>query len=473
MAILAMRPTGVSPVKKGQECRAGTALRRMGETPMPPKTAKFRCSATTSSISRRSFVKGVAAAIAAPYVITSSALGAPGTPPASERITLGFIGLGSQGIERNLGMFLNEGDAQPVALCDVDTQRIPGAMNRVRQRFGSGYTCQITQDWREVVARGDVDAVVISTPDHWHAPISLAALRCGKDVICEKPTLTVQEGRVLADTVKRYGAVFQTATEDRSLGMYHRMAELVRNGRVGKLQRIHVKLPAGPGGPGDPTPCPVPKNLDYDMWLGPAPWAPYCPGRVHGNFRWVRDYSGGQFTDWGAHLLDTAQWANDTERTGPVEVEGVGKRHGSGLYDTYYDYHLTCKYAGGVELIVDSGGVAIRFEGTDGWVGNDGWTGPVQASSRQILTSVIGPEEIHLFTCPAGEQRNFLDCVKARGDPYFPAEIGHRCCTIAHIGNIAMDLGCKLRWDPRAERFTNNETANRMLSRACREPWGL
>ena len=234
-----------------------------------------------------------------------------------------------------------------------------------------------------------------------------------------------------------------------------------------------MQLPAGPGDPGDPHTKPVPEALDWDMWLGPAPWKPYREGLHAYNWRWHRDYSGGQLSDWGAHQLDTCQWANDTERTGPLEVEGVGKRHENGLYDTFHEYHLTYRYLNGVELHVDSGGTGLKFEGTDGWIGNDGWRQPLKASSEEILRSVIGPEDLHLFTCPAGEHRNFLDCVKSRRDPYFPAEVGHRCCTVAHIGNIAMELGRKLRWDPDAEEFLDDETANRMRSRAMREPWGL
>jgi len=250
------------------------------------------------------------------------------------------------------------------------------------------------------------------------------------------------------------------------------MAELVRNGRIGKLQKIFVQLPGGPGRPGDAVPKPVPEGLDWNMWLGPAPWKPYRNGLHMFNWRWKRDYSGGQLTDWGAHQLDTAQWANDTERTGPIEVEGTGKRHATGLYDTFYEYHLTYRYANGVELRVDSGGTGLRFEGTDGWVGNKSWRAKVEASSNDILESTIGPNDIHLFTCPAGEHRNFLDCVKSRRDPYFPAEIGHRCCSVAHIGNIAMELGRRLRWDPITEQFDDDE-ANRLRSRAMREPWRI
>lgn len=428
-------------------------------------------------VGRRQFLQsavgGAVAAGGAPHVLTSNALGANQRPPASDRISVGFIGVGSHGVGRNLRMFLAQPDAEPVALCDVDARRLDMALDTIRKQRGEAFTCQRTRDWREVLARDDIDAVMISTPDHWHVPLALAAIRSGKDVICEKPTLTIAEGRLLVETVNRYGAVFQTSTEDRSLPVYHRMAELVRNGRIGKLERIIVGLPSGPGKPGSAIPAPVPPELDYDMWLGPAPEAPYCPDRLPYQWRWVRDYSGGQITDWGAHLLDTAQWANDTERTGPIAVWGTGKRHERGLYDVFHEYEVYCEYANGVVMEVRSGGVRLRFEGSDGWIGNTGWIGKLEASSPEILNTVIGPGELHLFTCPEGEHRNFLDCVKSRSDPYFPAEIGHRCCSVAHLGNIAMELGRRLRWDPVAERFDNDETANRMRSRSCREPWHL
>jgi len=435
-----------------------------------PEPNKHRCN-------RREFVRETAAATGcvavATYAITSSALGAGGAVPASDRITVGFIGVGGHGIGRNLKMFLGQKDAEPVALCDVDSRQIDAAMRTVRSKRGADFTCQTTKDWREVIARDDVDAVMISTPDHWHVPMSLAAIRSGKDVICEKPTRSIAEGRLLANTVERYGAVFQLSTEDRSLAIYLRMAELVRNGRIGKLERVFVQLPAGPDRPGDASPKPVPEGLDWDMWLGPAPDKPFRNGLQMSHWRWNRDYSGGQLTDWGAHQLDTVQLAADTEHTGPIEVEGTGKRHANGLYDTFHEYHLTYRYANGVELHVDSGGTGLRFEGSEGWIGNDGWRAPLKASSDEILNTVIGPNETKLYTCIGGEHRNFLDCVKSRRDPYFPAEIGHRCCTISHIGNIAMELGRKLRWDPDREQFVDDQQADRMRSVAMREPWGL
>jgi len=429
-----------------------------------------------SGINRREFLRkavGVSAAVAGfPYFVAPSALGKAGSVAASNRITLGFIGVGSHGIGMNLRTFLGNADAQAVAVCDVDTNNLKKARDIVNQKYGNK-DCATYKDFREVIARDDIDAVMISTPDHWHVPMSIAAAKAGKDVECEKPTLTVQEGRVLCETMKRYGRIFQWSTEDRAVYEYHRMCELVRNGRIGEVHTVHVELPSGPHNPGDPTPLPVPKDFDYEMWLGPAPWAPYTKDRCHWNFRWIQDYSGGQLADWGAHLLDGAQWGNNTEHTGPVEVEGKGVFCKGGLYDTAKEYRIEYKYDNGVKLIVTSGTPSLRFEGSEGWIGNRGWRAPLQASSKSILDSAIGPNEIHLYTCRAGEQRNFLDCVKSRKDCYFPPEIGQRCFTIAHIGNISMLLGRKLRWDPEKEQFINDDEANRMLSRSMRSPWHL
>ena len=421
---------------------------------------------------RRGFLKKAAGVAAFPYIAPSSSLGKAGTVAASERITIGFIGVGGHGRAVNLTNFLGNADAQAVAVCDVDTNNMNIARDMVNKKYGNK-DCATYNDFRKIIERDDIDAVMISTPDHWHVPISIAAAKAGKDVECEKPTLTVEEGRVLCETMKRYNRIFQWSTEDRSVDVYHRMCELVRNGRIGKVHTIRVELPSGPNTPGDPTPMPVPEGFDYEMWLGPAPWAPYTKDRIHWNFRWILDYSGGQLTDWGAHLLDGAQWGNDTEHTGPVEVEGKGVFCSEGLYDTAKEYRIEYKYADGVRLIVTSGTPSLRFEGSEGWIGNVGWRAKLQAEPKSILDSVIGPDEVLLYTCRAGEQRNFLDCVKSRKDCYFPPEIGHRCFTVAHIGNISMLLGRKLKWDPDKERFINDEQANRMLSRSMRSPWRL
>lgn len=431
-------------------------------------------------ISRRRLLKKAAGlccgAVAFPYVVRSAALGKAGSVPPGRRITIGMIGVGGHGTAVNLRGFLAQPDAQVLAVCDVDKRRCERGREIVNSKYGNK-DCSAYSDFREVLNREDIDAVMISTPDHWHVPISLAAARKGKDICCEKPTLTISEGRILSETIDRYGRIFQMSTEDRSIYMYHRMAELVRNGRIGDLHTIRVGLPAGWRTRADKgksrEPQPVPEGFDYDMWLGPAPFAPYVPGRCHWSFRWILDYSGGQLTDWGAHLVDTAQWGNDTERTGPVEIEGKGVFPEHHLYNTATEYHIKYRYADGVTMYVTSGRVGIRFEGTGGWVGNTGWRGALQAEPESILSSKIGPGEIHLYTEPEGEHRNFLDCVKTRKEPYFPAEIGHRCCSVLHLGNISMLLGRKLKWDPDKECFPEDDEANRMLSRALRSPWHL
>jgi predicted dehydrogenase len=422
---------------------------------------------------RRGFLKGAGAFLAAPLFIPGSALGADGRPAPSRRVTMGFVGTGSHGIAMNLRNALGQPDAQVVALCDCDA-------GHLRQAHQLAPDARTFADWRDLVYRDDIDAVVVSTPDHWHVPISLAAVRAGKDVLCEKPlTLTVAEGRQLSDAVARHARVFQTGSEFRGTAVFLRAAEIVRNGRIGRLQTIRVSLGNAPGArAGDPTPQPIPPGFDYEMWLGPAPWAPYTKDRCHYEYRWIFDYSGGQFSDWGGHLFDQAQWANDTEHTGPVSVEGTGRFLEKGLYNTAVEFHVEYMYANGVRMIarhfdpvVGSTG-SIRYEGTEGWVTVQ-YPGGLWASSPQILHTPIGPNDIRLYTCPGREMRNFLDCIPTRRPTYYPAEVGHRSAAVAHIGNIAMLLGRKLHWNPQQERFVDDETANRMLSRAMREPWHL
>lgn len=426
------------------------------------------------SINRRQFLQGSAGAAAiiggiAPTIIPAHVLGQDAP---SKKITIGMIGVGDHGTGWNLSYYLKNPLAKVIAVCDVDSNRLFRAKETVNDRNGNE-DCFATGDFRQILERKDIDAVMISTPDHWHTIISLLAIQAGKDVQCEKPTLTIHEGKVLSAAVRKHKKVFQTSTEDRAVPEYHRMAELVRNGRIGKLQRIEVILPKQPTGPGDATPQPVPKNLDYEMWLGPAPFKPYTKDRVHWNFRWIWDYSGGIICDWGTHLFDTAQWANDTELTGPVEVEGTGTHWSGGLYDTVKDYDITYRYANGVVMTCKPGNPSIKFIGTEGWVGNTGWRAPVQASSPKILESKIGPEETHLYTNPAGEHDDFLKCVQSRKDPYFPVEIGHRVSTVCHLGNIMIKLGRKLKWDPVKEEFVGDAEANKMLDRERRDPWQL
>lgn len=441
------------------------------------------------NINRRQFLKkatgAAVGAISFPYIIPSSALGRANGTAASNKIIVGLVGVGKHGTRVNLRNFLAHLDSQVIAVCDVDANHLENAEKLVNAHYSQASTsgaykgCGVYNDWRELIARDDIDAVVVSTPDHWHVPISIAAIKAGKDVYCEKPlTLTISEGRMLSDTVRRYNRVFQTGSEFRARFGFHRAAELVRNGRIGKLHTIRTYLPWGHPSGLDNSPKPVPNGFDYDMWLGPAPWAPYTDGRCHRRFRHILDYSGGILTDWGGHLNDQAQWGNDTEYTGPIEIEGKGEFPKTGIYNTAKTFHVEYKYANGVKLICVSkyselgAGGAIKYEGTDGWI----FTGlglPLISHPESVLDSVISPNETHLYTCPQGPERNFLDCVHTRKQPYYPAEVGHRSTAICHLGNISMLLERKLKWDPEKERFLGDEQANRMLSRAMRSPWHL
>ena len=420
----------------------------------------------TNTLSRREFLKSTAVAgaiFAVPTIVPSSVFGANAP---SNRITIGSIGLGGMGTG-NMRGFKGKSGVEIAAVCDVDA----GHLERARQIAGldgkSSYN-----DFRELIARDDIDAVVVATPDHWHVPTSIAAVRAGKDVYCEKPlTLTIAGGRALADEVKRYGRILQTGSQQRSGNEFRSACELVRNGRIGKLHTIKVGIP------GNNRKCPptwevkpVPKGFDYDMWLGPAPWEPYTEQRCHYQFRFILDYSGGQMTNWGAHYLDIAQWGIGADDTGPVEIEGKGDFPKSGLFTTAKKADIEYTYANGVKLVLKIGGGNTRFEGSEGWVFVT--RGKIDAEPKSLLKEKIGPDEIQLYKSRDHKQ-NFLDCIKSRRDPIASAEIGHRSSTVCHLGNIAMLLGRKLKWDPEKERFTNDWAANRMVARSMRAPWSL
>jgi predicted dehydrogenase len=445
---------------------------------------------------RRSFLRravGVAVGtIAFPYMVPASAIGKVGRVAPSNRITMGCIGLGGMGMG-NLRGFLNKKDSQIVAVCDVvtsgrkeygpnatgygnkgkDLGREP-ARKTVEQyyasksRSGQFEGCAGYNHFGDLIARDDIDAVVVTTPDHWHIPISLTAVEAGKDVYCEKPlSLTIAEGRVLANAVRRYGRVLQTGTQHRSNSRRRFICELIRNGRIGKLHTIKCTIGGGPSC-GPQPPMPVPKGFDYDMWLGQAPWTPYTEKRCHCYFRYIWDYAGGPVTDNGVHALDFVQWANGTDLTGPVEIEGRGEFPKDGLFNTPTSWNIEYTYADGVKLLFNSGKSGVRFEGERGWIQSS----PFDAQPKSLLTSVIGPDEIHLYESNDHKQ-DFLNCIKLRQDPIAHVEIGHRSASICHLGNIAMLTGRKLKWDPDRESFINDAEANRMLRRAMRSPWHL
>jgi len=419
---------------------------------------------------RRTFLQQSCAAAAVgaigfPTFVSSRVLGKDAP---SKRITLGFIGVGGHGLGYNLNHFLKHKDAEVLAVCDVYAKRRASAQNYVRIKSGKE-DCKSYADFREILARKDIDAVVISTPDHWHVPLSLLALKAGKDVFCEKPTLTIAEGRELVDTVNEHKAVYQAGIEDRSVPEYHRMCQVVLNGGIGKLRFMDVGLPAGSLFTKE-KPAPVPKDLDYNMWLGPAPFKPYTPKRTDRQaWRNIRDYSGGKFTDWGAHLIDTAQVANAAEQSGPVEAHGKGEIPKNAMNTVPSTYEVHYKYANGVEMQVKSGPVRIRLEGDKGWIGNEGWRGKLKASSDAILKATWPAEKDKIWARPPLEHRNFLDCIKSRKTTTYSPEDVHRLSTVMHIGNIAMELGRKLRWDPQSEAFKDDKRANELRSRESRD----
>jgi len=432
--------------------------------------------------SRRGFLKdGLAGAVAAtPAVVPGSALGLEGRTAPSNRVTLAAIGLGF-----GWPMFLRH-DVQYVAVCDVRRERREQGKAAVDARQG-GTGCRAYNDFREVLARQDIDAVYVATPDHWHALVTIAAARAGKHVYCQKPlTRTIAEGRAVVEAVRRQTIVFQHGTQQRHDPPMLFGCELVLNGYIGQLKHVRIGSPAGAiSGPWRPEP--VPEGLDYEMWLGPAPWAPYHKDRCLYRFRFNLDYSGGQVTNFGAHSNDAAQWAMGTDDSGPIEVEDLGSEWPPKgcLYNTATKTAFRARYANGVELIckTDRPGFGVRFEGTEGWV-EYGYQG-VKTHPESLKTSKIGAGEIHLPVSnpqriqEAGKYhvpdhvRNFLDSIRSRQDPIAPVSVGHRSATVCHLGNIAMLLKRKLQWDPVAEQFAGDDEANRLLSRPMRAPWTL
>ena len=441
-----------------------------------------RQGAHNKGCSRRDFLRKTVAAAggaaAFPYLIPPSVLGADGSVAPSNRVVNGCIGTGSQGTG-NMRSFLEHGKrVQVVAVCDVDRSRRLAAKKIVDDRYGNT-DCAEYNDFRELLARTDLDAVSIALPDHWHAIPAIAAARRGLDIYAEKPlSLTIEEGRAMCDAVHHFGRVWQTGSWQRSQQHFRFACELVRNGRIGTVHTVEVGLPTGPSIEPQP-PMPVPDGFDYDFWLGPAPEAPYTEKRCHWNFRWILDYSGGQLTDWAAHHCDIANWGMGTEYTGPVEIEGTGEYPREGLYNAATNYRFTCKYAPGASPVAPDGFTMIVSNKNRGgalWKGTEGWVwvdrGGIDAEPKSLLQTKWGPNDIHLYKS-LDHMDNFLDCIKSRAQTITPIEVAHRAITIAHLGNIAMQLGRKIKWDPVAERIIGDDEADRKRMRAMRAPWHL
>lgn len=459
-------------------------------------------------LSRREYLKtsilGTAGMFVAPMIVPSTVFG-KGAP--SNTINVGQIGCGRIARGHDLPETLKHDNVRLVAVSDVDRKRMEEGKQFIEQWYtenkGSDnvVNVQMYQDYREMLEQDDIDAVIISTPDHWHARPAIEAALAGKDIYLQKPTsLTIEEGRVMSDIIHRTGVVFQIGSQQRSVSPwphFKKACELVRNGRIGEIHTIQVGLPGDPPG-GDPTPMQVPDQLDYDMWLGSTPMVPYTLDRVHpleGYSRpgWLRceQFGAGMITGWGAHHIDTAHWGMGTEYTGPIEIEAEAEfptddPSYEGLWTVHGKFNVTTKYANGVTMLV-SGDYpnGVRFEGEDGWIFVTRGSGvtasdpdvdradlPLQASDQAILDSEIGPDEIHLYES-SEQHTNWIECIRTREKTVAPVEVAHRSCSACLLSHIAMKLPRKLYWDPVNERFKNDDEANAMLSRPERYDYSI
>ena len=441
---------------------------------------------------RREFFKTAAGVVLGlPQIVPSSALGKDGAVAASNRIAIGCIGFGNRG-SQVLGAFLDHRDARIVAVCDVNAHQRTAALQRINDHYRTT-GCRAYHDYRDLLSRAGVAVVIIATPDHWHVLTALAAARAGKDIYLEKPIgVTLAEARELRAAVKRYGTVFQFGTQQRSDGKFRLACELVRNGRIGRLQTVNVWSPGSRIG-GSLQRVPVPGWLDYRMWVGPAPMSPYTKHRCTNRFEpgdpykvwpFISDYCTGWISGWGVHPMDIALWGAGDLLSGPLKIEGTGRFPAQGLCDTATDWDLTMKFETGGTLnftgppssskwrgrFARHGRHGTVFVGTEGWIHVD--RSGINADPRSVLQSSIGPVEIHLAKSD-NHARNMLDCVKSRGRPVSHIDAACAVDTICQVSAIAAKLGRQLQWDPDSERFDGDKTANALLWRAMRSPWHL
>ena len=424
-----------------------------------------------SNLSRRKFLSTAAGAVALPYFVPASVFAGAGNAAPSERITLGFIGAGKQS-QHLMRSFLNSPGTQVVAACDVDKLKLARGKKIVEDHYarksgGSYKGCDPYGDFRDVLARDDIDAVVISTPDHWHAITVIQSAQAGKDIYCEKPlSQTIEEARAMVNAVRRYGRIFQTGSMQRSNWRFRLGCELVQNGYIGELKHVTVGISGPPKNPALAA-QPVPDYLDWNMWLGPAQWrtynaelSPHLSRNVFPAWRNNRRFGGGGMTDWGAHHFDIAQWGMGMDESGPTEIIPPDGK----------DYKvLTYKYASGVTMTRDSAN-GVLFTGTKGTIETN--RNHFSTSPESLKDRKIGPNEKHLY-----ESRNhyvdWLDAIRKRSKPICDIEVGCRSVSVCHLGNIAYQLGRPLKWDPEREVFVGDSDANRLLSRPMRSPWHL
>jgi predicted dehydrogenase len=449
----------------------------------------------TERSNRRQFLKqsALATAAAAPYFAPASVFGA-GAP--SNRITMGCIGVGNQGFPV-MQRFLGHDDCRVLAVCDVNRGshgykepkhfygREP-ARQAVEDHYaksrpsGSYQGCAAYNDFRDLLARDDIDTVVLASPDHWHCLMTVQAAEAGKDIYCEKALgLTIGDGQAMIEAVRKHKRILQTGSHERSNPNVRRACELVRSGAIGKVKRVvahvgrHNKIGPGPGW----QPTPIPEGFDYGLWLGPAPQAPYHKDRCLYNFRFNYDYAGGQITNFGAHSLDMAQWGLGMDGSGPVKIEHVFADYlpAGSLFNAATYTNFRCTYASGVVLECRTAEPSVRciFEGTEGVVRVDNKGQNFATFPEEIKRSTATTVDPKAYASNDDHQRNFLDCVKSRSEPAAPVEVGHRSASVCHLGNIAIKLKTKLKWNPATEQFVGSDEANALIHRPVRGSWQI
>jgi len=433
------------------------------------------------SFSRRQFIATTAAAIAAPTFIPASALGRDGRPAPSDRIVVGIVGWGMMGPGNTDGL-MGEKDCQVVAACDLDKRPLKQAVDRINKKY-SNSDCKSYHDYREMIARDDIDAVMLAIPDHWHAVASVDTANHKKHIYGEKPLArTIAEQQAIVKAVQKNKVTWQTGSWQRSKDNFHKAAEIVRNGLIGKVKHVEVGLPGGhsdfKGTKDKMQPTEPPPELDYETWVGPAQMMPYIEGRVHMNWRWNYNTGGGQLLDWIGHHCDIAHWGLDFDNTGPMEVEGEGEfPPKDAVWNTATKYRVNLTYPKNVTMTIAGGHSDIK-SGTK-WIGEDGWVwvdrGAFDASKPEWKEWKQIPDEVRKVKLyeSRNHYRNFLDCVKSGKPTITPVETAHHSAIPGHLGLIAMLVGTKIRWDAKKEQIIGNEEASKLLRREYRAPWKL
>ncbi len=438
-------------------------------------------SAFNTKVSRRKFLAAAGAAIALPTIIPSSVLGRQGQVAPSNRVVLGVVGWGMQG-PGNTSEFLRIDECQVVAACDLDKNHLNEAVGTINKKYGNP-DCKAYHDYREMMARKDIDAVMLAVPDHWHGLVATEAARNKKDIYGEKPLArTIAEQQAIVRAVERYDRIWQTGSWQRSVQNFHKAAEIVRNGLIGKVTHVEVGLPSGHAdfagtknemGITDPPP-----ELDYEMWIGPSKMMPYIKARVHKNWRWNYNTGGGQLLDWIGHHCDIAHWGLDFDRSGPSEIEGHGDfPPQDAVWNTCTKYRIELKYPQDITMTIAGGYDDIK--GGTKWIGTDGWVwvdrGGFDASNKDWRDYKTLPEEMRKVKLyqSSNHQKNFIDCVKSRKETITPVQTAHHSAIPGHLGLISMIVGRKLKWDVNKEHILDDKEATKLMTRPYRMPWKL